>query len=53
MGYSCAGLALLRFREKVVSDLLGALSNWKKEDVEVGPCSCFGVACSDGKVAIL
>ncbi|XP_041025469.1 inactive receptor-like serine/threonine-protein kinase At2g40270 isoform X2 [Juglans microcarpa x Juglans regia] len=47
------GLALLRFRERVVSDPLGALSNWKEEDVEVDPCSWFGVACSDGKVVVL
>ncbi|KAG6735080.1 hypothetical protein I3842_01G302900 [Carya illinoinensis] len=47
------GLALLRFRERVLSDPLGALSNWKEEDVEVDPCSWFWVACSDGKVVVL
>ncbi|XP_021278004.1 probable inactive receptor-like protein kinase At3g56050 [Herrania umbratica] len=47
------GLALLRFRERVVIDPFGALSNWKENDGEIDPCSWFGVECSDGKVVIL
>ncbi|GAB4824297.1 hypothetical protein Ancab_007183 [Ancistrocladus abbreviatus] len=47
------GLALLRFRERVVSDPLNGLSNWKYEDGDSVPCSWFGVECSDGKVVIL
>ncbi|XVF05783.1 hypothetical protein REPUB_Repub05bG0202200 [Reevesia pubescens] len=47
------GLALLRFRERVVSDPFGALSNWKENYGEIDPCSWFGVECSDGKVVLL
>ncbi|XP_050384986.1 probable inactive receptor-like protein kinase At3g56050 isoform X2 [Argentina anserina] len=47
------GLALLRFKERVVSDPFGAFSNWNDEDGEVDPCSWFGVQCSDGKVVVL
>ncbi|XP_062154680.1 inactive receptor-like serine/threonine-protein kinase At2g40270 [Alnus glutinosa] len=47
------GLALLRFRERVVYDPFGALSNWKDEDGVVDPCSWFGIECSDGKVLTL
>ncbi|KAA3489497.1 inactive receptor-like serine/threonine-protein kinase [Gossypium australe] len=47
------GLALLRLRERVVSDPFGALSNWKENDGEIDPCSWFGVKCSHGKVVIL
>ncbi|PRQ59497.1 putative protein kinase RLK-Pelle-LRR-VI-2 family [Rosa chinensis] len=47
------GLALLRFRERVVSDPFGALSNWNDEDGEIDPCSWFGVECSEGKVVVL
>ena len=48
-----AGLALLRFREKVERDPLGALSNWIEKDGDIDPCSWFGVECSDDKVVIL
>ncbi|XP_022764972.1 probable inactive receptor-like protein kinase At3g56050 [Durio zibethinus] len=47
------GLALLRLRERVVNDPLGALSDWKEEDGEFDHCSWFGVECSDGKVVVL
>ncbi|KAH7853268.1 hypothetical protein Vadar_000723 [Vaccinium darrowii] len=47
------GLALLKFRERVVSDPFGALSNWNIEDGVIDPCSWFGVECSDGKVVVL
>ncbi|KAB1997472.1 hypothetical protein ES319_D12G026600v1 [Gossypium barbadense] len=46
------GLALLRFKQRVVSDPFGALSNWKEIDGEIDPCSWFGVECSDEKVVI-
>ncbi|BBG98081.1 Leucine-rich repeat protein kinase family protein [Prunus dulcis] len=46
------GLALLRFRDRVVSDPFGALSNWNDDDGEVDPCSWFGVECADGKVVV-
>ncbi|PON35445.1 LRR domain containing protein [Parasponia andersonii] len=48
-----AGLALFKFREKVVTDPFGALSNWNKDCVENNPCSWFGVHCSAGKVVAL
>ncbi|TYH07491.1 hypothetical protein ES288_A08G237800v1 [Gossypium darwinii] len=47
------GLALLRFKQRVVSDPFGSLSNWKEIDGEIDPCSWFGVECSDEKVVIL
>ncbi|XP_030534326.1 probable inactive receptor-like protein kinase At3g56050 [Rhodamnia argentea] len=47
------GLALLRVRDKVVSDPFGALRNWNENDGEIDPCSWFGVECSDGKVVVL
>ncbi|KAL5537590.1 hypothetical protein UlMin_043136 [Ulmus minor] len=47
------GLALLRFKERVVSDPFGALSDWKYDGGEVNPCSWFGVECSDGQVVVL
>lgn len=48
-----AGLALLKFRERIVSDPYDALKNWKDEDGVVNPCYWFGVECSDGKVVEL
>ncbi|PRQ34593.1 putative protein kinase RLK-Pelle-LRR-VI-2 family [Rosa chinensis] len=50
------GLALLRFRERVIRDPYGVLGNWNGggggEDDD--PCSWFGVECSsDGKVISL
>ena len=50
-----AGLALLRFRERVIRDPYGVLGNWNSgggEDDD-DPCSWFGVECSDGKVISL
>ncbi|GAV66574.1 LRR_1 domain-containing protein/Pkinase_Tyr domain-containing protein/LRRNT_2 domain-containing protein, partial [Cephalotus follicularis] len=49
----CEGLALLRFRERVVRDPFGALSDWKENNGDTDPCSWFGVECSNGKVVIL
>lgn len=51
-----AGLALLRFRERVIRDPYGVLGNWNSgggEDDDDDPCSWFGVECSDGKVISL
>lgn len=48
-----AGLALLRFKERVASDPFGALSNWNVEVGVIDPCSWFGVECSNGKVVVL
>lgn len=47
------GLALLKFREGVVSDPFGALSTWNENYEEVNPCSWFGVECADGNVVAL
>ncbi|KAF8402593.1 hypothetical protein HHK36_010681 [Tetracentron sinense] len=47
------GLALLRFRERLVTDPFGALLNWNGNNGEHDPCSWFGVECSEGKVVIL
>ncbi|KAI6676163.1 hypothetical protein NL676_036959 [Syzygium grande] len=47
------GLALLRVRDKLVSDPFGSLRNWKEDDGEIDPCAWFGVECSDGKVVAL
>ncbi|KAK9077951.1 hypothetical protein SSX86_002008 [Deinandra increscens subsp. villosa] len=47
------GFSLLKFRDRVVNDPFGALSNWKV-DLEVpNPCSWFGVECSNGHVVSL
>lgn len=48
-----AGLALLKFRERVVNDPLGALSNWNDHKEDINPCFWLGVECSDGKVVAL
>ncbi|XP_051143223.1 inactive receptor-like serine/threonine-protein kinase At2g40270 [Andrographis paniculata] len=47
------GVALLRFKEEIVSDPQGALSNWIDEVGVENPCSWFGVGCSDGYVVVL
>ncbi|KZV23534.1 hypothetical protein F511_36231 [Dorcoceras hygrometricum] len=47
------GVALLKFKEGVLSDPFGALSNWRYEKGVETPCSWFGVSCSDGYVAVL
>ncbi|CAI9288130.1 unnamed protein product [Lactuca saligna] len=49
------GLALLKFRDGIERDPLGVLSGWNNDDeaADSGPCSWFGVECSDGKVVIL
>lgn len=47
------GLALLRFRERVVSDPFGALTNWNDDVGVVNPCSWRGIECSDGNVVSL
>ncbi|KAL2317103.1 hypothetical protein Fmac_030979 [Flemingia macrophylla] len=47
------GKALLKLRQRIVSDPFGALSNWIHDEVSVDPCNWFGVECSDGKVVAL
>lgn len=47
------GMALLKFKEKVVRDPFNALSNWNNGDGDLDHCSWFGVYCSDGNVVIL
>ncbi|KAI4306485.1 hypothetical protein L6164_029758 [Bauhinia variegata] len=46
------GKALLKLRQRVVSDPFGALSNWIDHG-EVDPCNWFGVECSEGRVVVL
>ncbi|KAI4306863.1 hypothetical protein L6164_030106 [Bauhinia variegata] len=46
------GKALLKLRQRVVSDPFGALSDWIDHG-EVDPCNWFGVECSEGRVAVL
>lgn len=56
LGLCCSlndeGNALLKLRQRIVSDPLGALSNWMDEG-EVDPCNWFGVQCVDGRVVVL
>lgn len=47
------GAALLKFKERIVVDPHGALSNWVDEIGVENPCSWFGVGCSDGYVVDL
>ncbi|KAD3338489.1 hypothetical protein R6Q59_026744 [Mikania micrantha] len=48
-------LALLKFRAGIERDPFGALSGWNHDGdaADLGPCSWFGVECSDGKVVVL
>lgn len=45
------GFALLSFRASVVSDPLGALSDWNPDDCN--PCLWSGVHCVNGRVQML
>lgn len=47
------GMALLRFRERIISDPFGALKNWKDDNSVMNPCSWNGVDCSDRSVVSL
>ncbi|KAK8564701.1 hypothetical protein V6N12_058284 [Hibiscus sabdariffa] len=47
------GMALLRFKQRVVRDPFGALSNWKEIHGATDPCSWFGVECSDENIVNL
>lgn len=47
------GMALLRFKERVVRDPLNSLSSWISEDGDLDHCSWFGINCSDGIVVVL
>ncbi|BAT81093.1 hypothetical protein LR48_Vigan07g058100 [Vigna angularis] len=57
LGLCCSlneeGNALLKFRQRIVSDPFGALSNWVDDDSSFDPCNWFGVECSDGRVVAL
>lgn len=48
----CAGNALLKLRQRIVSDPFDALSNWVDDEASVDPCNWFGVECSDGRVVV-
>lgn len=49
-----AGVALLRFRDRVENDPFGALTNWNRNvQGDFGPCSWFGIECSQGHVISL
>lgn len=47
------GIALLKFKERLVNDPFGGLSSWNDENGEVNPCSWFGVGCVSGQVVSL
>ncbi|XP_057738294.1 probable inactive receptor-like protein kinase At3g56050 isoform X1 [Arachis stenosperma] len=48
------GRALLKLKERIVSDPFGALSDWVDDQVSVDPCNWFGVECSSyGRVVVL
>ncbi|KAJ6432479.1 hypothetical protein OIU84_019672 [Salix udensis] len=48
------GMALLKLRERIVSDPYDALNSWKMDFGEIDHCSWFGVECShDDKVVVL
>lgn len=47
------GLALLRFKERVVDDPFGALANWNDDAGVLNPCSWNGIECSNGNVVSL
>ncbi|CAJ1859186.1 unnamed protein product [Sphenostylis stenocarpa] len=47
------GKALLKFKQGIVRDPFGALSNWVNDEVAVTHCNWFGVECSDGRVVVL
>jgi len=49
----CAGNALLKLRQRIVSDPFGALTNWVDDEASFDPCNWFGVECSDGRVVAL
>ncbi|KAG4953274.1 hypothetical protein JHK82_038897 [Glycine max] len=57
LGLCCSlneeGNALLKLRQRIVSDPFDALSNWVDDEASVDPCNWFGVECSDGRVVVL
>ncbi|OIV98414.1 hypothetical protein TanjilG_16741 [Lupinus angustifolius] len=46
------GKALLKLKQRIVSDPFGALSNWVDDEVAIDPCNWFGVECSNGRVVV-
>ncbi|QCE01358.1 probable inactive receptor-like protein kinase At3g56050 isoform X2 [Vigna unguiculata] len=57
LGLCCSlneeGNALLKFRQRIVSDPFGALTDWVDDDASFDPCNWFGVECSDERVVAL
>ncbi|KAL9332635.1 hypothetical protein ACSQ67_002245 [Phaseolus vulgaris] len=47
------GKVLLKFKQGIVRDPFGALSNWVNDEVAVNHCNWFGVECSAGRVVVL
>ncbi|QCD98619.1 probable inactive receptor-like protein kinase At3g56050 [Vigna unguiculata] len=47
------GKALLKFKQGIVRDPFGALSNWVNDEVAINHCNWFGVECSAGRVVVL
>ncbi|KAK9699998.1 hypothetical protein RND81_08G209800 [Saponaria officinalis] len=47
------GIALLKFKERVVNDPFEALTNWNEKNEETCPCSWFGIQCANGHVISL
>ncbi|RDX89721.1 Protein MALE DISCOVERER 2 [Mucuna pruriens] len=47
------GKALLKFKQGIVKDPFGALTNWVNDEIAVNPCNWLGVECSDGRVVVL
>ncbi|XP_074280582.1 inactive receptor-like serine/threonine-protein kinase At2g40270 isoform X2 [Silene latifolia] len=47
------GIALLKFKERVVNDPFEALTSWNGNIGETCPCSWFGIQCDDGHVISL
>lgn len=46
-----AGIVLVAFRGRIISDPLDALANWNPDDAN--PCLWSGVHCVDSKVQVL
>ncbi|KAJ1426342.1 Serine-threonine/tyrosine-protein kinase, catalytic domain [Sesbania bispinosa] len=57
LGLCCSlneeGNALLKLKQRIMSDPFDALSNWIDDEAVVDPCNWFGVECSDGRVVVL
>ncbi|KAL9231448.1 hypothetical protein vseg_006678 [Gypsophila vaccaria] len=47
------GIALLKFKKRIVNDPFEALTNWTEKIGETNPCSWFGIRCSNDHVISL